>query len=373
MRSRRLIFWGVIGAVTSVALAACSGAGGGTSSGVLRVGYDFASQFTNTFDPAKSAGNCDQIVTAPIYDTLIHLSVGGQLEPGLATSWSIDGKTITIHLRSGVEFSNGEPFNAQAVANGLLHDKTNTTLSDLALINSINVVDPLTIRINYSDTQGIELLYGMTGIEGEIPAPGDYTKANSDPIGAGPFEFVSYQSGSELVLKANPNYWDKSAYHIPKLEFLEVGVGPQEATAVESGSVDMVPIQATSYPVLKNQSAYGIAIQPTSGYDEFQFRFTPPFNNLLVRQAVEYAIDRPADQQGREPRVGAGSQPATTFGLARIRALGGEPLSVRQGQGQGLARSRPATSWARDRPSTWSSRAEGSRRWTSRARSSRPS
>jgi peptide/nickel transport system substrate-binding protein len=294
MWSRRLIFWGVIGAVSSVALAACSGAGGGASSGVLRIGYDFESQFTNTFDPAKSAGNCDAIVTAPIYDTLIHLSAGGNLEPGLATSWSLKGDVIMIHLRPGVQFSNGEPFNAQAVANGLLHDKTNSTLSDLALINSIDVINPTTIKINYADSQGIELLYGMTGIEGEIPAPDDYTKANSDPIGAGPFEFVSYQSGSQLVLKANPTYWDKSAYHIPKLEFIEVGVGPEEATALEAGSIDMTPIQPTSYPVLKNQSAYGIAVQNSTAYDEFQFRFTAPFNNFLVREAVEDAIDRTA-------------------------------------------------------------------------------
>ena len=63
--------------VLGLVLTACSGSGGGGSTGVLRVGYDFASEFTNTFDPAKSSGNCDDIVTSPIYDTLIHLSPGG--------------------------------------------------------------------------------------------------------------------------------------------------------------------------------------------------------------------------------------------------------------------------------------------------------
>src|ERR1700722_19807316 len=155
MRSHRVTWWVVLTVVSSVVFAACSGAGGGGgasgSGGTLRIGYDFASQFTNTFDPGKSSGNCDGIVTAPIYDTLIHLSPGGALEPGLATSWSVQGDVITLHLRSGVKFSNGQPFDATAVKAGLLHNKLNTTLNDLALINSITVVDPLTVKINYSN------------------------------------------------------------------------------------------------------------------------------------------------------------------------------------------------------------------------------
>ena len=55
LRSRKAAFWGILAVTTSVTLAACSGAGGGGTSGTLRIGYDFASQFTNTFDPAKSS------------------------------------------------------------------------------------------------------------------------------------------------------------------------------------------------------------------------------------------------------------------------------------------------------------------------------
>jgi peptide/nickel transport system substrate-binding protein len=290
--SRRAGFWAILAVITSVTLAACSGAGGGGTSGVLRIGYDFASQFTNTFDPAKSSGNCDAIVTAPIYDTLIHLSAGGSLEPGLATSWSINGKVVTLKLRPGVTFSNGQPFNASAVKAGLLHNKQNSTLSDLALINSITVVNPLTLKINYADDTGIELLYGITGREGMIPAPSDIDNASSDPVGAGPFTFVSYRPGSELVLKANPTYWDKSAYHIGGIDFDEVGVG-LGVPPLEAGDIDMVPVLAASYPVVKSTSGLGLAVSQSTAYLEFQFRFTAPFDNLLVRQAVEYAIDRP--------------------------------------------------------------------------------
>ena len=292
MRSHRLMWWAVLAVVSSLVFAACSGAGGGGKAGALRIGYDFSSEFTNTFDPAKSSGNCDDIVTSPIYDTLIHLSAGGSLEPGLATRWSISGDIITLHLRPGVTFSNGEAFNATAVKNGLLHDKLNTTLSELADVVSISVVNPLTLTIKYLNGSGIELLYGMTGREGEIPAPDDLTKAGSDPIGAGPYEFVSYSPGSELVLKQNPNYWDKSAYHLSGIDYIQVGVGPPGITAVEANSIDMVPFLASSYTSVKKTPSLGIAVAQSTAYLEFQYRLTKPFNNVDVRKAVEYAINR---------------------------------------------------------------------------------
>jgi peptide/nickel transport system substrate-binding protein len=292
LRSRKKIAWAVLITVSAVTLAACSGAGTSAPSGVLRVGYDFASDFTNTFDPAKSSGNCDDIITSPIYDTLIHISAGGQLEPGLLTSWSLHGDTMIFHIRPGVTFSNGEPFNASAVKLGLLHNKTNSTLTDLAFINSIDVINPLTVKINYANTSGIELLYGITGREGEIPAPDDLTKANMDPIGAGPFKFVSYSPGSELVLKANPTYWDKSAYHLSGVDYIQVTVGPTSVAAVEAGSIDMSEFLADSYASVKSDSSLGIAVSQSTAYLEFQFRFTKPFDNLLVRKALEYALNR---------------------------------------------------------------------------------
>jgi peptide/nickel transport system substrate-binding protein len=132
----------------------------------------------------------------------------------------------------------------------------------------------------------------MTGREGEIPAPDDLAKAGSDPIGAGPYIFVSYQPGSSLVLKENPTYWDKSAYHIKGIDYIEVGVGPPGITAVEADSIDMVPFLASSYTSVKKNSTLGIAVSQSTAYLEFQFRLDKPFNNVDVRKAVEYAINR---------------------------------------------------------------------------------
>src|SRR5438309_11310699 len=97
-------------------LSACSGASGGSggSKGILRYGYDFSAQFTN-LDPGKSTGDCDAIAIQPIFDSLVHKDLGGNLGPGLAKSWDIGANTLTLHLQPGVKFSDGETFDANAV------------------------------------------------------------------------------------------------------------------------------------------------------------------------------------------------------------------------------------------------------------------
>ena len=69
--------------------AAACGTDSGGQAGVLRYGYDLNAQFTGTFDNSKSTGNCDAVVTYFIYDTLIHKDANGNLQPGLASAWSI--------------------------------------------------------------------------------------------------------------------------------------------------------------------------------------------------------------------------------------------------------------------------------------------
>ena len=295
--------WRAFGAVClalASGLAACSGTGVGTSaagggqanaSGVLRYGYDLGAQSTN-FDPGKSVSDCDAIAIQPIYDTLIHRDLNGNLLPGLAESWQLQGKTLTFHLRPGVKFQDGETFDANAVKQGLEHNEKNTSYSDLAIIDSIDAVDPLTVRLNLKDLTGVQLLYSFTAREGMIVAPNASSTASQHPVGAGPFSFVSFTPGSQISLRANPSYWGKGTYHFGGIDFVQVGTGPPAVTALKAGSVDMIRFEAESYQGLKADPAVGVAVQNSPAYLQFQFRFAPPFDNLKVRQAVEYAINR---------------------------------------------------------------------------------
>jgi peptide/nickel transport system substrate-binding protein len=314
---RRHVRGAAVGLVLAAAVAACSGTGGGSGgggqadpNGILRYGYDFSSQFTN-LDPGKSSGDCDAIAIQPIYDTLIHRDLPGNLLPGLAQSWQLDGKTLTFHLRPGVTFSDGEAFDATAVKGGLEHLEKNTTYSDLSIIKSIDVVDPLTVRLNLSDLTGIQLLYSMTAREGMIVAPNSLNSAASHPVGAGPFMMTSYTPGSGLSVRANPTYWAKGTYKFGGIDFTQVGVGPPSVTALKANSVDMIAFQPESYSELKADPSVGVAVQNTTAYLQFQFRFTPPFDNLKVRQAAEFAINR--DQINQTVQSGLGEVATQTY------------------------------------------------------------
>jgi len=264
--------------------------------GTLKYGYDFSAQFSN-LDPGKSQSPCSGIVTGPIFDTLIHRDIHGNLQPGLATSWetTVNPNTVTLHLRPGVTFSDGEAFDANAVKTSILHNATNQQFSDLQDLTSVDVVDPMTVRLNFkSSTPPVEVLYNLATIEGMLVAPNHIADASTDPVGAGPMEFVSYSPGSSLVEKANPTYWGKQTdpWHLGGVTFVQVSVGPPEVTALKSGAVDIVAIQPSDYPSIKGDAAYGINTQSATDYLQFQFRFTPPFDNLNVRKAVEFAINK---------------------------------------------------------------------------------
>ena len=283
--------------------------------GILKYGYDFSAQFSN-IDPGKSQSPCSDIVTAPIFDTLIHLDIHGNLQPGLATSWdtTVNPNTVTLHLRPGVTFSDGEAFDANAVKTGMLHNATNQQFSDLQDLTSVDVVDPMTVRLNFkSTTPPVEVLYNLAEIEGEIVAPNHIADASTNPVGAGPMEFVSYSPGSSMVEKANPTYWGKQSdpWHLGGVTFTQVSVGPPEVTALKSGAVDIVAIQPSDYAAIKGNPAYGINTQSAPDYLQFQFRFTPPFDNLDVRKAVEFAINK--SQINQVVQDGLGEVATETF------------------------------------------------------------
>ncbi len=269
--------------------------------GILKYGYDFSAEFAG-IDPGKSQSPCSAIVTAPIFDSLIHLGIDGSLQPGLATSWetTVNPNTVTLHLRSGVTFSDGETFDANAVKTGMLHNKTNKQWADLQVMTSVDVIDPMTVRLNFDTSQPpVAVLYNLTGIEGQIIAPNHINEAATNPVGAGPMVFVSYSPGSSLVEKANPTYWGKTSdpWHIGGITWTQVSVGPPQVTALKSGAVDITQVQPSDYPAIKGNPAYGINTQSATDYLQFQFRFTPPFDNLDVRKAVEFAINKSAINQ----------------------------------------------------------------------------
>ncbi|HEX5613741.1 MAG TPA: ABC transporter substrate-binding protein [Acidimicrobiia bacterium] len=295
----------VVALILAVALsaAACSaggddsddGDGGGGGDAILRYGYDAEAQFTNTFDIAQSTGDCDSIVFAQIFDTLVHKAPGNVLEPGLAESWEVvDPSTLRLQIRDGVTFHDGTTFDAQAVADGLEHNATSEQLVDLGKIEEFRVVDDLTLELVMSEPIAGQMPASFTGRDGMIMAAASTAE---DPIGAGPFVFDGWDEGSEIRVRKYADYWDADAYAFDGIDFVQTGTGPPAVTALKSGGVDLIRFEAESYEELAGDDSFEVIAQPTGAYLQFEFRQAhqgeeTPFADVRVRQAINHAIDR---------------------------------------------------------------------------------
>ncbi len=340
----------VTGALALVLVAAACGGGGssggdnssgstvaGGSSGVLRYGYDFDAQFTGSFDNSKSTGDCDQVLTSYIYDTLIHKDADGNLVPGQAAKFQLDppGNKIELWARPGVQFSDGEPFDGQAIVNGLTVNQQNDLLTSVGKVKTMQVdpSDPMHVTLTYDDNTGIQLLYAFTGRDGMIMSTKSITSgtADSKPIGAGPFMLTSYEKGAKASLRPNPNYWDKAnTYEFGGIDFTKVATGPPTLTALEGGDVDFVRLETDGAAQVKGNSKYTLVQRPSGAYLQFEFRIkgkggkATPFANVKVRQAIEYTLDRDRINQAAQQGLGDVTDQAFPKGnAAHIDALDG--------------------------------------------------
>ena len=311
-------------AVALVAAACGGGSSGGSggngktkSGGVIRYGYDFDAQFTGTFDSSKSNGDCDQIITTLIYDTLVHRNLKGELLPGLAERWQIDrpGNKIEIWVRKGVQFSDGAPLDGQAVINGLDTLKTNPQLTSVGLIKdmALDPADKMHVIINYKDNTGIQLVYAMTGRDGMIMSTSSIIDKTADqhPVGAGPFVLASYEKGAKASLRPNPNYWDKgNSYKFGGIDFTKVGTGPPTITALQAGQLDFIRLETDGAKGLQKDPKFKVIVQPSGAYLQLEFRThtidgkPTVFAKKLVREAITIGIDRDRINQAAQQGFG---------------------------------------------------------------------
>ena len=207
------------------------------------------------FDPKNSAGGeFDAPVFTTIYETLAWTSPSGDVLPRLATEWTIseDKMTYTFKLREGVKFHNGADFTAhdvvysvnRAVSQGIpMVQQRAQNLESVTAVDDYTVVYQLmqpstAFLLNIADTTGLGFSSILTST---APAHG------TTPVGTGPFTYVSYVPGSELVLDVNRDYWDPSV--LPAYDRLRVRIIKEDATmvaALRSGEVALIHPTATA-------------------------------------------------------------------------------------------------------------------------------
>lgn len=234
-----------------------------------------------------------------MYDTLVWFE-NGDFVPQLATSWkNVDPLTWEFVLRQNVSFHNGEAFDANAVKftmDRIMNpDQNATQRSRFGRLDSVEVVDSHTVRFHTKAPFPVLLL----GLTQAFIVPPKYVAANggkapAKPVGTGPFQFESWSQGEKIVYTANKGYWGGA----PKADRLEMRVIPDDSTRLDSfmaGEVHVnmnLPIAAID-TVKANKNAQVVhEFSRAALLLEFDTTHGGPTANKLVRQALNYAVDK---------------------------------------------------------------------------------
>lgn len=262
-----------------------------------------------TLDPQDMTDNPSENVVRTIYDNLVAFDEKLNIKPSLAQSWetSADGKIWTFHLRKDVKFHDGTPFNAKAVKanfDRVLQEKDPFLGRVLrrrglyTVISEAKVVDDYTVQLITKDPFG-PMLPTLAHGAGAIVSFDATQKSGKDfgiqPVGTGPFKFVEWVRGERIVVQKNPDYWS-GVPKIDRIVFLTVSEDATRVAMLERGEGDVVlSIPATEVTRLKNNPAITVRVD-----DSVRVIFMgmntqrKPFNNTVVRQALNYAVDRKA-------------------------------------------------------------------------------
>ena len=254
-----------------------------------------------TLDPQKQGKMPDMNILINMFDTLVTRDADNKLAPALATEWkAVNDTTWEFKLRDGVKFHNGEPFNADVVKfsiERLLNPDTKSPIVELKSVKEVVVVDPLTVRIV---TDGPDpILPNKMVLFGGVMVPPKYIKEKGDdyfaknPVGTGPFKFVSWQKDNQVVMEANPDYW-KGAPKYKKLIFRTIPNAADMLAALKAGEIDIATsLTADAANQLKGQPNVRVVSAPwiRTFYISIDALQDGPLAKKEVRQALNYGLD----------------------------------------------------------------------------------
>jgi peptide/nickel transport system substrate-binding protein len=267
----------------------------------------------DVLDPTFSRTYTGRIVFASLCDKLFDIDEDLRIVPQLALGYdtSADGKTVTIRLRPGVKFHDGEPMDAAAAKYSLdryLTLKGSFRKPEIGTIDSVDVVDPLTVRLNLKQPFS-PLIAQLTDRSGMILSPkaaeaaGD--KFGLKPVCAGPYKFVERVQQDRIVVEKFADYWNKDHVFIDKITYLPIVDTSVRLAALRSGSIDMTErVLATDIKTVRDDARlrmadsaslawFGLMINQNNGAKSEN----PLGKDLRVQKAFELSIDRDAINQ----------------------------------------------------------------------------
>jgi peptide/nickel transport system substrate-binding protein len=308
------------------------------------------------------------LLTSYILESLVYFDANGKPQPWLAESWTVspDQKQITFKLRSGVVFTDGTPFNADAVKFHFdsIMDKANASplLTRLGSLQTVEVVDPHTVRFSFAKPYAPFFSY-IAGTLGGINSPTAVKKWGNQygrhPVGTGPYMLTSWLPGTEISLARNPHFHqyrgdalNKGTPYAARIVLTVISEESVSLAALQTHELTAATVSADAITALSKDTAFHVVVNKTVNnllFLEFNQR-RAPFDDVNFRRAISYAIDRGAVAKaafngyaspalgplalgvpGFDPKVG--QQYGTPYNPAKAREILGQDGWTRSGDG----------------------------------------
>ena len=267
-----------------------------------------------------------------VYDRLVEMGADGIIYPHLLESWNVsdDGLAVTFTLKNGITFHDGSELNADVLKWFLENLAEGNSKYMVAAVESIDIKDNLTVVLNLSRPDP-NILYNFTSSFTGIPSKAAIEKYGEDfgrkhVVGTGPFEFVSWKTGDEIVLKKNPDYqWgsplsdNQGPAKVDTVVFKEIEEASTRFLEFQTGGVDILEDAPTLFlKKLENNDKVKIITMPSSrNYHMVMNIKDELLADVTIRKAIALAVNQEDILQG--VFQGAGT-PAYTYLIDRLPA-----------------------------------------------------
>ena len=298
------------GAALAAAPASLRAQGAPKRGGILRIS---GNANPSSLDPATGGAGSDHTYLWTIYDTLVEWDYGTlKPKPGMA-EWSYaDANTMVLNVKPGIVFHDGTPCDAQAVKFNLdrgRSDQRSNIKADLSSIGSVEVTGPLqvTVKLAKPDSALPAILSDRAGMMVSPKAVQELgNEHDRRPVGAGPWKFVSWADNQKIVVARADKYWRTDRGFVDGIEF---SIIPELSTALRSvvaGQNDMAySLPPRLKPIIEKAKNLQLVTGPTLYCLQMYINLAKPnLNNVKVRQALNYAIDRQAFIKGAMNGIG---------------------------------------------------------------------
>ncbi len=247
----------------------------------------------------------DFIAALPWAERLVYWDEKGGYVPNLLESWKMDtgNKTITFRIRKGVQFTDGSPFDAASLKENLEFNLNSKRIADGEFIKSIDIIDKDTVRLNCTELTSASMLnYAFNLQVVSVPAIKKNGKdwAMKSGIGTGPFKLVEFKGDTDLKYTRNDNYWRKGTPYLDAMQWDLVTDPVTASMKMEAKEMDVwADVPNVKLALDLQQKGMKINWGPGMLYALLPNTNKPrnpnsPLLNKKVREAMEYAIDRPA-------------------------------------------------------------------------------